>query len=112
MTLLGPELFRIHALSGLNLVGAERKTLCDIRRSMGDATLEEPVAKAARELRKDRVKTLVRSAEWTETDGLLTFRGKIYVPNDHDLRRRIVAQHHDSLMAGHPGRWKTLELIS
>src|SRR5277367_4714685 len=29
-----------------------------------------------------------------------------------NLRRRIVAQHHDSQIAGHPGRWKTLELIS
>jgi hypothetical protein len=45
-------------------------------------------------------------------DGLLTFRGKIYVPNDRDLRRRIVAQHHDTAIAGHPGRWKTLELVS
>src|ERR1700726_963357 len=70
---------------------------------MGNATLEESVAKAARELHKDRGRTLVSSAEWTETDGLLAFRGKIYVPNDHNLRRRIVAQHHDSLVAGHPG---------
>src|ERR1700726_855078 len=79
---------------------------------MGDATLEESVAKAACELCKDRGRTSVRSAEWTETDGLLAFRGKIYIPNDHDIHRCIVAQHHDSLVAGHLGRWKTLELIS
>jgi transposase InsO family protein len=40
------------------------------------------------------------------------FNGKVYVPVDKDLRRRIVAQHHDSRIAGHPGRWKTLELVS
>jgi transposase InsO family protein len=45
-------------------------------------------------------------------DGLLMFQGKIYVPRDRDLRRRIVAQHHDTRVAGHAGRWKTLELVS
>jgi hypothetical protein len=34
------------------------------------------------------------------------------VPNDPELRRRITSQHHDTRVAGHPGRWKTLELIS
>ena len=40
------------------------------------------------------------------------FRGKIYVPNDRELRRRIVEQHHDSRIAGHAGRFKTLELVA
>ena len=43
---------------------------------------------------------------------MLFFRDRIYVPNDLNLRRRILEQHHDSRLAGHPGRWKTLELIS
>jgi RNase H-like domain found in reverse transcriptase/Reverse transcriptase (RNA-dependent DNA polymerase)/Integrase zinc binding domain/Chromo (CHRromatin Organisation MOdifier) domain len=112
MTLLDPALFRICALSGLDIVGGEREILREIRRSLRDNDLEESVAKAARELRKDRARGTVRSAEWSEMDGLLVFRGKIYVPNDRDLRRRIVAQHHDSTIGGHPGRWKTLELVS
>jgi len=45
---------------------------------------EEPVAKAARELRQASGKT-VRSAEWSEGDGVLQFRGKIYVPRNADL---------------------------
>ena len=45
-------------------------------------------------------------------NGLMMFRGKVYVPKDRDLHRRIVEQHHDSWVAGHPGRWKTLELVS
>jgi hypothetical protein len=40
------------------------------------------------------------------------FRGKIYVPKDRDLRCRIVEQHHDMRIAGHAGRFKTLELVS
>jgi len=112
MTMLSPELFRIHALSGLDIVGEERDILRDVRRSLRDDDLEESVAKAARELRRDRGRGTVRSAEWSELDGLLMFRGKIYVPRDRDLRRRIVEQHHDSRVAGHAGRWKTLELVA
>jgi hypothetical protein len=40
------------------------------------------------------------------------FRGKVYVPNNAQLRRKIVSLHHDSTIAGHPGRWKTMELIT
>jgi hypothetical protein len=40
------------------------------------------VAKAARELRKDKSRGTVKSAEWSESDGLLMFRGKIDVPKD------------------------------
>jgi hypothetical protein len=37
------------------------------------------VVKAARELWKDKGRGMVKSAEWSESDGLLMFRGKIYV---------------------------------
>jgi len=63
---------------------------------------EEPVAKAARELQQISSKT-VRSAEWLEDDGVLWFRGKIYVPRNSDLRRRIVSLCHDTKVAGYPG---------
>jgi len=45
---------------------------------------EEPVAKAARELRQTSSK-MVRSVEWSEDDGVLWFRDKIYVPQNLDL---------------------------
>src|ERR1700675_4255352 len=112
ITLLGPELFQVHALEGVTIVGEECSILRDVRKALADGELDESVAKAAKELKQDKSRGLVRSAEWLETDGLLLFRGKIYVPNDRDLRRRIVKQHHDSRIAGHPGRWKTLELVS
>ena len=37
--------------------------------------------------------------------------GKIYVPDDQALRLDIVKLHHDTPIAGHPGREKTLELV-
>ena len=52
--------------------------------------------------------------EWNFENGLLLFRGHIYIPKDkdEDLRRRVVQMHHDHPSAGHPGRWKTYELVS
>jgi hypothetical protein len=29
---------------------------------------------------------MIKSTEWSESDGLLMFRGKTYVPEDGDLR--------------------------
>ena len=37
--------------------------------------------------------------------------GKIYIPDDQALRLDIVKLHHDTPIAGHPGREKTLELV-
>ena len=69
------------------------------------------MAKAARELWQASGKT-VCSAEWSEDDGVLRFRGKIYVPQNMDLRGRVVSLCHDTKVDGHPGHWKTLELVS
>ena len=80
MTMLSPELFQIHALSGLDIVGEECDILRDVQRSLRDDDLEESVTKAAWELRRDHGHGTMRSAEWSESDGLLMFCGKIYVP--------------------------------
>jgi len=85
--------------------------LREIRQGNQKGDQEEPVAKAARELRQTSSKT-VCSAEWSEDDGVLRFRGKIYVPRNSDLWRRIVSLCHDTKVTGHPRRWKTLELVS
>jgi len=69
------------------------------------------VAKAARELWQALGKT-VHSVEWSEDKGLLRFRGKIYVPQNADLRRQVVSLYYDTKVAGHPRCWKTLELVS
>jgi hypothetical protein len=73
---------------------------------------EELVVKAARELWKVKGRGMVKSTEWSESDGLLMFCGKIYVPKDRDLRCCIVKQHHDMCITRHAGRLKTLELVS
>jgi len=59
------------------------------------------VAKAVRELWQALGKT-VHSVEWSKDRGLLQFRGKIYVPQNTDLQRRVVSLCHDTKVAGHP----------
>ena len=50
--------------------------------------------------------------EWNLEDGIILYRGHIYIPKDNNLRRDIVKMYHDHPAVGHPGRWKTYELIS
>jgi len=95
----------------VELTGVEQKILSDIRKGNQNGDQEEPIAKAARELRSSANKA-VHSSEWSNINGLLRFRGKIYVSRSLDLCRQIVAFCHDTQIAGHPGRWKTLELVS
>ena len=45
--------------------------------------------------------------EWEEWDGLVLFRGRVYIPLDAQLRHDIVEAHHDTPVTGHSGRWKT-----
>jgi RNase H-like domain found in reverse transcriptase/Reverse transcriptase (RNA-dependent DNA polymerase)/Integrase zinc binding domain len=50
---------------------------------------------------------------WQEhEDGVVTWQERIYVPRNKRLREDIIREHHDSVAAGHPGRYKTQELIT
>ena len=46
-----------------------------------------------------------------EEDGLLLYKGKIYVPNLNDLRLQVLKFKHDHILSGHFGQNKTLQLI-
>jgi hypothetical protein len=69
---------------------------------------DEKVVKAMRELGEGTV----RSDEWEKQGELVLYRGKVYVPKDPQLPHDLVWLHHDARATGHPGRWKTLELVS
>jgi len=58
--------------------------LREIRQENQKGDQEEPIAKVARELWQASNKT-VHSAEWSEDDGVLRFRGKIYILWNSDL---------------------------
>src|SRR6266571_8451760 len=110
IVLLPPNLFVVRALEGLEFARSERDILRDIRQGVRQLE-EEPVAKAMQQMRNSSTRSL-RSVEWSERDSLLYYRGCIYVPTSSKLCCRIVSLCHDTKVAGHPGRFKTLELVS
>jgi len=110
VVLLRLEFLAVCALEGVELIGIEQKILSDICKGNQNRDQEEPIAKAARELRRSTNGT-VHSLEWLNIDGLLQFRGKIYISQSLDLHRQIVALCHETYIAGHSGCWKALELV-
>jgi len=51
-------------------------------------------------------------AECTEEHGRVRYRGSLYVPDNAELHLRIIQGHHDTPLAGHPGRAKTFDLLN
>jgi len=50
--------------------------------------------------------------EWRVTAGVLTYEGRIYIPNDDLLRNKVISLFHDNLESGHFRAPKTAELVS
>ena len=94
LMLLTPNLFAIRALEGLEVSGEEKDLLRQIQCETESESHEEVVAKAIKELKKSPVKSVI-SSKWSMENGLLHYRGKVYVPKT-DLRQKIVALCHDS----------------
>ena len=50
-------------------------------------------------------------SNWSLTDSVIVYKGKVYVPTNAELQKEVITSFHDSLLAGHPGFFKTLHLI-
>jgi len=72
VVLLQPEFLAVRAMEGVELTGIEQKILSEIRKGNQNKDQEEPIAKAAQELRRSANGT-VHSSEWSNIDGLLRF---------------------------------------
>jgi transposase InsO family protein len=110
-TLLNWEVFKLKATRrGMLRVEGDKELVRQIRESK---EFDEELVDAIERL-KDGAPTALRRGleEWNTEDGLILYRGKVYVPKDVELRRWIVELHHDSLPTGHPGQWKTYKLVS
>jgi hypothetical protein len=59
-----------------------------------------------------RISKDISLADCSEHQGRLMYRGCFYVPDYAPLRLRLIQDHHDPPTMGHPGRAKTLELLS
>jgi len=73
--------------------------------------VDDEVMKIVEEIKRANVKVL-RNKEWREEDGLILKEGKVYVPKDEELRAEIIQLHYSTLVGGHGGQWKTVELVT
>jgi hypothetical protein len=49
-------------------------------------------------------------ADWNDKNGALSFKGRLYIPHNSNLRRKAVRIHHNLPAVGHPGRLRTHKL--
>jgi hypothetical protein len=86
--------------------------------SLGDrirwASLREAeVIEGLKSIDKTAPKALTNgTAMWEEDDGFVYYKGRLYVPNDRKLHQDVVKSCHDAILAGHPGKNGTTELVS
>ena len=85
-----------------------------MKQEIQDATDHDPeVVLALRHLKEHGPRQLTGGLlDWEEHDGLILYKGRIYIPKVPDLQKRIVRLCHDTLSTGHPGHHSTLELTS
>jgi hypothetical protein len=49
---------------------------------------------------------------WSKAgSGLLLFEGKVYIPDNNDIKLHILCENHDNLTARHQGFCKTFNLV-
>jgi len=92
-----------------------------LTRTMNDSFLDK-IMMAGKEDEKwqDRGHELVRlrergekmSDEWIEKNGLLYYKNRLYIPEDEALQKESAQGCHNSLVAGHFGQEKTIEIVT
>lgn len=81
---------------------------------LGDTTLKQRIKStqqydkvvsiALESILKNGPRSVTRGLEdWNLEDGIILYRGQVYVSRDEALRRDIVKKYHDHIAVGHPG---------
>jgi hypothetical protein len=110
---LSPKHFYRLAATAFDLGSAEVSAPSLEKRIKDCLNRESSVAEALKSLKAKGPRRLFNGLlEWEEQDGLIYYKGKLYVPNNKELRGDIIRSCHDSPAAGHPGKHGTLELVS
>jgi len=105
--MLKEEWLEVRAIEQL-IEGPEEKIVKKIKKARDK---DKEVIKTVEEMKKARVKTL-RDKEWQIEEGLVLKERRVYVPKNEKLRVEIIQLHHDTLIAGHGGQWKMVELVT
>src|SRR5258706_4932453 len=94
-TLLTLEVFELRAMEAITLEGEEAIFMERIQQS---AQFDDPVVKALKALDAGEL----HSDEWTCAEGVVLYRGKVYVLDNPQLHHDLVHAHHAAVVAGHP----------
>jgi hypothetical protein len=86
----------------------------ELRNEIREKSNEDETIRGIREKLKNGVTSdgKIALGLYEVKDGLLKYDGLIWIPDDDELRIRILRDHYDSQVAGHPGRARMLELVS
>ena len=98
----------IHSMYEVVVEGSEVDMLEKIKKARSK---DEDVVRVVEEMKKTGVREL-QGNEWQIKGDLVLKEGKVYVPKDEELRAEVIRVHHDVPVAGHGGRWKTVELVT
>jgi len=107
-TLIKPEWMEMRRAETVEIIVDGIDLLKEVQKSK---VKDDKVVKVMEEIKQAGVKML-RNKEWREEDGIMYKERKVYVPKDEKLRAEIIRLHHDTLIGGHGGQWKMVELVT
>jgi len=98
----------IHSLQEVVIEGLEVEMLEKIKKARSK---DEDIIRIVKEMKRMRVKELWGN-EWQLEGELVLKEGKVYIPKNEKLRAEVIWWHHNVMVAGHGGKWKTVELVT
>ena len=107
-TLVKPEYLEVRRTKVVEIIVNGVDLLEEVRKSK---VKDDEVVKAVEEMKQARVRIL-RDEEQREVDGIMYKERKVYIPRDKKLRVEIIRLHHDTLVGGHGGQQKIVELVT
>ena len=98
----------LHRLEEVIIEGLEVEILEKIKKTRSK---DKKVVRIVEKMKKAGVK-VIQGEEWKMEEELVLKKGKVYMLKDEELRTEIIWLYHDVPMAGHGGKWKTVELVT
>ena len=88
-------------------------TATDLKDKIVTATKDNELATKIRDCLQKQLPPPMHTAlsNWSLTEDLITYKGKVYILTDIELWKEVVTSFHNSLIARHPRFFKTLHLI-
>ena len=120
-----PSLKPVAGIAGCKQRVPRKMAIALLSTETGDGEVTESIRNTLLELQrldpfvKDKVYELIpkpnrpgSERHWIlEQEGLLRFKGAVYVPNEKSIQSELIHIHHDGVTAGHFGVRRTLEVI-